>query len=57
MRHMVAFIYPITATMRPFLANGRHADAEVERMYQAWFKSVTMQVALWLRPYTRDGNW
>lgn len=57
LRHLVAFIYPITATMRPFLANGGHTDAEVDRMHQAWFKSVTVQVALWLRPYARDGHW
>lgn len=57
LRHMVALIYPITATIRPFLASAGHSDAEVEHMHQAWFKSVTMQVALWLRPYTRDGHW
>lgn len=57
LRHIVAFIYPITATIRPFLANRGHADDEVERMQQAWFKAVTLQVALWLRPYTREGNW
>ncbi len=57
LRHMVALIYPITATIRPFLASGGHSDAEVELMHQAWFKSVTMQVALWLRRYTREGHW
>lgn len=57
MRHMIAFVYPITATIRPFLANGGHPADEVERMHQAWFKSVTLQVALWLRPYARDGHW
>ncbi|MBC8092590.1 MAG: protogloblin ApPgb [Pseudonocardia sp.] len=57
LRHMVAFIYPITATLRPFLATAGHPDAEVDRMHQAWFKSVTLQVALWLRPYARDGHW
>lgn len=54
---IVAFIYPITATMRPFLAKGGHDEAVVEQMHQAWFKSVTMQVALWLQPYSRDGVW
>ncbi|RFS82100.1 protogloblin ApPgb [Actinomadura spongiicola] len=54
LRYMVAFIYPITATMRPFLAKKGHGEADVERMYQAWFKSVTLQVILWLRPYSPD---
>ncbi|RZB19388.1 protogloblin ApPgb [Streptomyces sp. F001] len=54
LRYMVAFIYPITATMRQFLANKGHADEAVERMHQAWFKSVTLQTALWLQPYAAD---
>ncbi|NUT43673.1 MAG: hypothetical protein HOV86_27150 [Thermoactinospora sp.] len=51
LRHLVAFVYPITATMRPFLAAGGHDDEQVEAMYQAWFKAVTLQVALWSQPY------
>ncbi|MEV4331784.1 protoglobin domain-containing protein [Streptomyces sp. NPDC049597] len=54
LRYMVAFIYPITATIRPFLANKGHDEGTVERMYQAWFKSVTLQTALWLQPYAAD---
>ncbi|MFE3556220.1 protoglobin domain-containing protein [Streptomyces sp. NPDC059193] len=54
LRYMVAFIYPITATMRPFLANKGHDETAVESMYQAWFKSVTLQTALWLQPYATD---
>ncbi|MDQ0784806.1 hypothetical protein QFZ63_000299 [Streptomyces sp. B3I7] len=55
MRYMVAFIYPITATIRPFLAAGGHSEEEVEAMFQAWFKSITLQVALWTRPYLTEG--
>ncbi|MFI6151970.1 protoglobin domain-containing protein [Kitasatospora sp. NPDC051170] len=51
LRYLIAFIYPITATMRPFLAAKGHAEEEVEAMHQAWFKAVTLQVALWARPY------
>lgn len=57
LRYLVAFIYPITATMRPFLARKGHGESDVERMYQAWFKSVTLQVALWLRPYCPAEVW
>jgi hypothetical protein len=46
LRYMISFVYPITTTMRPFLANKGHTDAEVEKMHQAWFKSVVLQVAL-----------
>ena len=55
-RYMTAFIYPITATMRPFLANKGHSDEEVEKMHQAWFKAVVLQVTLWSEPYVRDGS-
>jgi len=50
-RYMVAFIYPITATIKPFLTKKGHSAEEVEKMHQAWFKSVVLQVALWSAPY------
>lgn len=55
-RYLVAFIYPITATIKPFLARKGHGQEEVEKMHQAWFKAVTLQVALWLYPYVKDGD-
>jgi hypothetical protein len=56
-RYLVALIYPITATIRPFLEKKGHPPDVVERMHQAWFKSVVLQVALWSRPYVRDGDY
>ena len=56
-RYIVAFIYPITATIRPFLAKKGHSPEEVDKMHQAWFKSVVLQVALWSYPYVREGEW
>lgn len=53
LRYLIAFIYPITATIRPFLAKKGHGADEVEKMQQAWFKSVVMQVALWSAPYAQ----
>lgn len=57
LRYIIAFIYPITATMRSFLANKGHSTEQVEAMHQAWFKAVALQVALWARPYVRDDDW
>ena len=51
LRYLICFVYPITATLRDFLAKKGHSAEEVDAMHQAWFKSVTMQVALWSRPY------
>jgi len=56
LRYMVAFIYPITATIKQFLASKGNSAEEVEKMHQAWFKSVVLQVALWCYPYVREGD-
>lgn len=52
LRYIIAFIVPLTVTIRPFLAEqGADAD-EVEAMYLAWSKSVTLTAALWAEPYS-----
>lgn len=56
LRYLIAFIYPITATIKPFLAKKGHSPDEVDKMHQAWFKSLTLQVALWSYPYAKDGD-
>lgn len=53
-RYLIAFIYPITATIRDFLETGDHDRETVENMYHAWFKSVTLQVTIWTYPYAGD---
>lgn len=50
-RYMVAFIFPITATIKSFLAKNGHTAEQVEGMYSAWFKAVTLTVILWTYPY------
>lgn len=55
-RYMVAFIYPITATIRSFLAKKGHSAQEVDAMHQAWFKAVTLTVILWTHPYITSGE-
>ena len=56
LRYLIAFIYPITATVREFLASKGHDEAQVEAMHQAWFKAVTLSVVLWSRPYA-ERHW
>jgi hypothetical protein len=55
LRYIVAFVVPITVTIRPFLAKKGHSSQDVEGMYNAWFKSVTLQVSLWSEPFTKVG--
>ena len=52
LRYIIAFIVPLTATIRPFLSEQVSEADEVEAMYQAWFKSVTLTAALWAEPYS-----
>jgi hypothetical protein len=54
LRYLVAFVYPITATIRDFLAARDHDPADVEAMHHSWFKSVVLTVTLWSRPYGED---
>jgi hypothetical protein len=56
MRYVIALLYPITATLEPFLAKKGHGAEDVDRMHQAWIKSVLLQVILWSQPYARDGD-
>ena len=54
LRYLVAFVWPITATIRPFLAAGGDDADTVDAMHTAWFKAVTLTVALWSQPYDPD---
>jgi hypothetical protein len=54
LRYLMCFIYPITATLRDFLTRKGHSGEDVDAMHQAWFKSVTLQVALWSRAYANQ---
>jgi Protoglobin len=50
-RYMTAFIFPITFTIKGFLGKKGHAQDDIEGMYAAWFKAVTLTVILWTYPY------
>lgn len=56
LRYVIALVYPITATIKGFLGNKGHSAEEVERMHQAWFKSVLLQATLWSYPYVKEGD-
>ncbi len=54
-RYMIALVYPIYATVRPFLERGERDTAMIERMHQAWLKAVLLQAILWTYPYVKEG--
>lgn len=55
-RYLVALVYPVTATLRPFLQKGAVSETELNAMHEAWKKSVLLQVILWSHPYIHDGD-
>ncbi len=55
-RDLILLTYPVTFTLKPFLAKKGHSAEEVEKMYQAWLKSVLLQVTLWSYPYVKEGD-
>ncbi|HEY8375938.1 MAG TPA: protoglobin domain-containing protein [Nannocystis sp.] len=55
-RHLFALIFPVTFTLRPFLAKKGHSAEDVEKMYHAWLKSCLLQMTLWSHPYIKDGD-
>ena len=50
-RHIVAFVAVMNQTIRPYLAATGQAGEVVERMHQAWCKSMQIQIALWAKAY------
>jgi hypothetical protein len=55
-RNLFALVFPVTFTLRPFLAKQGHSAKDVDTMYQAWVKSCLLQVTLWSHPYVKDGD-
>jgi hypothetical protein len=55
-RNLFALVFPITFTLRPFLAKNGHSSEEVDKMHAAWVKSCLLQVTLWSHPYVKDGD-
>lgn len=55
-RDLFALIFPVTFTLRPFLAKKGHSSDDVEKMYAAWVKSCILQLTLWAHPYVKDGD-
>ncbi len=55
-RDLLAFCTSIVVPMRVFLARKGHPPEVVNRMYDAWMKSMVLQATLWIQPYIREGD-
>jgi hypothetical protein len=52
LRDIIAFVAVMNETIRPYLAAKGHSAEDVDRMHQAWCKSLQLQMALWAKPYS-----
>jgi len=55
-RYIPALTIPVTTTLKPFLAKSGASASDVDKMYNAWLKSVLMQSILWGQPYMKKGE-
>ena len=55
-RDLIAFSAATVAPMRPYLEKGGHSSEVVNRMLEAWWKSMILQVTLWSQPYMNQGD-
>lgn len=52
-RYLFLLVFPVTYTLKPFLAAKGHSAEEVDKMYLAWVKSCLLQMTLWSYPYVK----
>lgn len=55
-RYLAALHFPVTTTLRPFLAKNGHGPEDVEKMLDAWRKIVLLSVILWSHPYVGEAE-
>jgi hypothetical protein len=55
-RDLIAFAAATVAPMRPYLEKDGHSAEVVQRMHEAWWKSMILQVTLWSQPYMNPGD-
>lgn len=52
LRDVIAFLGVMNDSIKPYLASKGHSEEDVERMHTAWCKSMQLQMALWIGPYS-----
>ena len=57
LRFLIAFSAVVATTIRPFLESSGRDASEIQRMQDAWTKSMLLQLALWSRPYVSETLW
>lgn len=53
---IIAFVAVMNETIKPYLAAKAHPASEVEKMHDAWCKSIQLQLSLWVAAYFAAGD-
>jgi hypothetical protein len=53
LRDIIAFIPVMNETIKPYLAAKGNSGEDVEKMHQAWCKSLQLQISLWTGLYAK----
>ena len=56
-RYLLAFSTIMAISTRPFFMEEGVAGEELQRLQDAWQKTVQLHITLWSRPYTKEGLW
>lgn len=57
LRYVLGFITVITIATRKFFTDAGLAGEDLQKLEDAWAKTVLLHVTLWSRPYTQDRLW
>jgi len=53
---IIAFVSVMNETIKPYLSAKGDGPEEVDKMHQAWCKSLQLQLALWVKPYMESNH-
>lgn len=53
---VIAFVAVMNETIKPYLAAKGNSPDEIDKMHRAWCRSIQLQLALWVGPYTEKGE-
>jgi hypothetical protein len=57
LRYLLAFTTIVTIGTRKFFVNRGLSCEELQKLEDAWSKTVQLHITLWSRAYTKDGLW
>ncbi len=57
LRYLVAFTGVVAITTRKFFVEAGVSGDELQKLQDAWLKTVLIHVTLWSRPYCKEGRW